>query len=128
MRCEEGTLYSQCEFNVNRQLLCLQLSGKANQGALSHSNAILRRLDLLSEMGGTLALGCCMSCFGAPRMLAALSAFAAAVLPIMLMLVDKVCDLSRPSWHGWRMHRIVLPLIQSLLCCKACNAQCRCRS
>ena len=69
---------------------CLQLSGKANQGALSHSNAVLRRLDLLSEMGGTLALGCCMSWFGAPRTLAALSALVAAALPAMLALVDKV--------------------------------------
>ena len=66
-----------------------QLSGKANQGALSHSNALLRRLDLLSEMGGTLLFGCCVSSFGAPRTLAAFSALAAASLPVALSLVDK---------------------------------------
>ncbi|BDA44279.1 Solute carrier family 40 member 3, chloroplastic [Coccomyxa sp. Obi] len=69
-----------------------QLSGKTNPEALSTSNAILRRMDMLSEMVGTLCFGWCFTQLGAAKTLTTLITFAALSLPAMLCLIDRVAE------------------------------------
>ena len=99
------TVYSiwGCKYTLHKSrtfLWCAQLSGKANQGALTQSNSNLRRLDLLSEVVGTFLFGTCLSNVGASRALAALAVFSGAVLPYALVCINKACPGFSCAWYA----------------------------
>ncbi|KAK9862390.1 hypothetical protein WJX84_002421 [Apatococcus fuscideae] len=80
------------EVSVERDCIP-EFSGRLRQPALANSNMKLRRLDLASELVGTIGFSWTLAAFGSFRTLLAFVGLTCAALPFQLMCIRKVSAL-----------------------------------